>query len=402
MNGMNDMIIMMTTKTTMTITAKESYNAGDVILRCKPLVHSLHSDVKAKHCDNCLKRADQLLTCDRCGKMFYCSEDCRINDWTNGHNGECRVMANKSFDIKMDSFTRLLIRLYHCVESNTQFVNNYVETYNGSKIRLKDIEVDFQRFSKDAKRVTEFMAITGRLKYLKESYDINDLHRWYACLRMKLLYPIQYLSENVFELNRCLNRPPIALTVTLGISDFKHSCVANAAIVTNNLNIEVRAMNKIMIGEEITINRIEIDKRRSYRKQELGERFWTECHCYRCLYHLDKDLDYKKYNELLIDHKKQWNSANNYKTAERLNQKFEMDSSFLLQMQLIFGEYHPFITTSMVNSYLIYAKYSHLSTKPLLILWYNRIIEHIEITHGLGHPLYEMFTKVFKITEFDN
>ena len=51
------------------------------------------SDVDARYCDNigCSRRVDpSLLRCARCKTAAYCSKDCQVKAWKNGHKRECK------------------------------------------------------------------------------------------------------------------------------------------------------------------------------------------------------------------------------------------------------------------------------------------------------------------------
>ena len=58
-------------------------------------------------CDNCQKTraeqgVDQFLCCSRCQFEYYCSPDCQLSAWKNGHKERCRAKTNnyRNCDVK--------------------------------------------------------------------------------------------------------------------------------------------------------------------------------------------------------------------------------------------------------------------------------------------------------------
>ncbi|CAG2103048.1 unnamed protein product, partial [Medioppia subpectinata] len=139
--------------------------------------------------------------------------------------------------------------------------------------------------------------------------------------------------------------------------------------------MEIRAMTSIAIGEEITISSIPLHMNRIERQRILNFALIV-CHCDKCRLHLDKDIDYQEFWELLRKHEKQWKT---YKALNfvHMNFNYEMDSNFMAYLESIYGEFHPSVTFFLLCSFICFANNS--SNHSLIKLWFKRIERHFDL-----------------------
>lgn len=65
-------------------------NAGDIVIIEKPLHQSLDKNFTAGRCVNCFdSNLLDLMPCDSCTSVMFCSEDCRKLSWEKFHKYEC-------------------------------------------------------------------------------------------------------------------------------------------------------------------------------------------------------------------------------------------------------------------------------------------------------------------------
>src|SRR5258708_10254 len=75
-----------------------SYDPGDIIqANCQPLFKTTDKTLggSGKVCEHCFtsgkkKEFSSLKRCAGCNIVFYCSDECKTEDWLNGHEIECR------------------------------------------------------------------------------------------------------------------------------------------------------------------------------------------------------------------------------------------------------------------------------------------------------------------------
>jgi hypothetical protein len=66
---------------------------GQTIVRCEPLAHAVHGDLRQRVCDFCLNNASgSLRRCSGCRRVLYCGTDCQRSAWLECHRGECNFM----------------------------------------------------------------------------------------------------------------------------------------------------------------------------------------------------------------------------------------------------------------------------------------------------------------------
>ncbi|CAG2181317.1 unnamed protein product, partial [Oppiella nova] len=108
------------------------YKVGDVVMKCKPFVHSLNASQKAQRCDHCFKINDNLRKCSKCKSMYYCDQKCQRSDWSDGHRHECHLYDNFYDNCLTRDCDRFLLRLHLMLENNDQ---NRTQTheFNGQK-----------------------------------------------------------------------------------------------------------------------------------------------------------------------------------------------------------------------------------------------------------------------------
>ncbi|XP_054159974.1 histone-lysine N-methyltransferase SMYD3-like [Oppia nitens] len=384
----------------MPVISKQCYIPGDVVFEIKSRIHCLHYDYKGKHCDNCLKLSNQLKRCAKCHLMFYCDQSCQMNDWNNGHKKECRVMFGQTFAAlyhkkAIDVVDHLILRLCLYSKSNPHFIEEQHQTYDRTDLRIKDMDIDVDKVAKDRKNTVKLNLLRTLFELLEIDSDIQEMVFWYAFLELRMTSGSVYYTDNPNDIMNNDSDKPIACGITIGINDFQHSCFPNTAMISNGLTFEVRAIKDIAIGEEITRSRISINQNKKKRKKQLMDNFGYDCECHKCRLNLDKDIDYNKYDEMHDKHVNLWETISDSRIARLVHRNYEMDTQFMVQLQLIFGEYHPYITSTIVNNFILFSQYSQKATKPLLKYWYKLIKDHIRVTHGLSHPFFAMFDKLY-------
>src|SRR5581483_1953273 len=136
-----------------------SFNKGDVVLRESPLVSTLKENHKQERCGSCFAKlqTEMPLTC-ACGERRYCSDYCKEDDWTSGHNVECGVHLRDWFEARheevleecdWDKFRdvdeylthcELIVRLVLRVHCDKQLHSRSVKMPDGSMASYEDIQ----------------------------------------------------------------------------------------------------------------------------------------------------------------------------------------------------------------------------------------------------------------------
>ena len=134
---------------------------------------------------------------------------------------------------------------------------------NGSQEEFQSVIKSFHRMSDENKE--KFMGLYDRYESINVEDDLPD----WDFGNMELLKIYQIFKSNSFEMG-----------VGIQASRFNHSCSSNAEAFWNDENEtrEVRAVSKIKVGEEITVNYIwkqlsmkNVQLRHSITKSEVWE-----------------------------------------------------------------------------------------------------------------------------------
>ncbi|CAG2103049.1 unnamed protein product [Medioppia subpectinata] len=370
----------------MPVISSKPYIAGDVVFKCKPLLVYIQDKYKGEYCDNCLKPTDQLKRCSKCRQMYYCGKNCQTIDWSF-HKNECKVFRENRIDGFHTIFIPLL-RLYLRIKSDKTFATERHTLIDGSDVCLNDmnIAVNVRCISEDV------MLICGQFKSIGIDFKAEELNRWFK-LVLKNTDNMSRESDN-----------PISFAVAIGgavcpeLWPISHSCVPNTAMICRDGLLEIRAMKSIAVGEELTRTWIPLHWNRDKRRQLLSESH-SVCNCDKCRLHLDKDMDYEEFGELLKKHTFLWNGfrfgfQRQYQAFDSVNLSFEMDSNFIEYLEAMYGEFHPTVTLLLLQSFIYFAN-SKKASHSLLTLWFKRIERHVLVTHGSDYPWYAMLRNQF-------
>ena len=78
------------------------------------------------------------------------------------------------------------------------------------------------------------------------------------------------------------SQSPLGIAIDTTLAILNHSCVPNTTVIYSGLRLDLRSIQRINKGEELTISYIDISDFTAYRKRELRQRYYFDCHCLRC------------------------------------------------------------------------------------------------------------------------
>ena len=86
---------------------------------------------KRKACSVCAVVIENIKRCSKCQIRFYCSKECQVKDWKEGHKDNCKPLTTENIILK-DMNSRLqdsgLVHFQH-------LIRNSINSLNGEKIR---------------------------------------------------------------------------------------------------------------------------------------------------------------------------------------------------------------------------------------------------------------------------
>jgi hypothetical protein len=153
------------------------------------------------------------------------------------------------------------------------------------------------------------------------------------------------------------------------------------------LELQVRAMRAIGMGDELSLNYIHLDYTKFKRQSVLKKKYLIDCKCDKCVHNLDTNVNYDELKDLidrvLVDcHFGIW--------------AFDRDMKCVTHLVSIYGDFHPLITAHMfVTLFLIIiTDKKHLFDEKTVKELIQRVDNAMKVTHGLNHKLYKTFIEM--------
>ncbi|UXI20814.1 hypothetical protein NH340_JMT06757 [Sarcoptes scabiei] len=322
------------------------YNAGDIIVTCRPFIHIITDSMQGKLCDLCLRPTTQeyLIACDECNQIKLC-QNCRKSTspsiFKTIHMLECLLLKKYSTILSSASrfFLRVFLRLenpesipyqayYHPITkeeityddlipriilndgNETDDLCNQIKLcYQKYNQKLENNQTELIEAEGEERISIEEIAILQFMNLLEEFGQCDDLLEyidddgkiyriWKIFVRL-WSYAIPIYDESITGL---LTLDPIAYGIYLesSVMTEKHSCVPNCSFAHYGPVLQLRAMKTISVGKDFTVNYVDISMPRPERMLELRNYYITDCFCSRCLnQNYDGSLiDLEQFNEI--------------------------------------------------------------------------------------------------------
>ncbi|CAG8673267.1 18639_t:CDS:2 [Rhizophagus irregularis] len=213
------------------IITNKKIDIGKTIIISHPLISFPILTYNKIRCDQCLKKKENnLQTCSKCQRVYYCDRSCQKSSWISHHKLLC-PLYKKSKNNMDEEITEQSI---NNLKSFEKISNNTYENLNFNKISKDDL-----------------------INYLCVFYCNNfNLHDNQLFVYGEGTFPIGSL--------------------------FNHSCRPNAIVMYDGAVQIIKCIEVINVGEEINISYIDVALDRVTRKKMLQEKYFFECQCSRC------------------------------------------------------------------------------------------------------------------------
>ena len=116
------------------------YEPGEIVISCKPFVHTLEDRLRDSICDNCFNSKhfkngpEELKRCSGCQYVHYCSKSCQVEAWKKFHKEECGFLKEKPDALPI---IRLAARI--AIKLKKGGDNEFEELPDGRKIYFNDL-----------------------------------------------------------------------------------------------------------------------------------------------------------------------------------------------------------------------------------------------------------------------
>ncbi|KAM0791084.1 hypothetical protein ACM66B_004375 [Microbotryomycetes sp. NB124-2] len=238
-----------------------------------------------------------LSRCSGCSVVQYCSRECQLKDWKQGHKQECQALqrwlkskntapgSNRVYEVVPFTDIRGMARLIWL-----KTVSGHEQAWRAVNVLHSNLDPsDFERhrlYTLVATALTQYVGLEVIRDVFNESKDVVAfVTKWYSNAH----YIKSFSSEDV-GLASC----PLASTVN-------HSCAPNAAVVfpwshtsQKPILFQIRALRRIETGEEILISYTNLTRPTWKRQEALQDEFSFACDCISCSPRIEDPVDVRE------------------------------------------------------------------------------------------------------------
>lgn len=375
----------------MLLKSNESYSAGDVILSLKPIVFIVSAKSRLKRCNYCLAICNALKACSGCRYFQYCSQGCQKKDWKSFHKQECRVFKKaketSSPFLSMGS-ELLMLRVYLTFKAHPELLDLKYRLPDGLQLCFNDLMSNLEAIKQDEERMTKVTGLQTLLREIIPDFDEESFFLVYG-----------RVCTNSYGLEEEFDTDKIGHVLLIDAAAINHSCRPNAFIMSCGLNIELRALESISAGEEITVSYIGLVKSREHRRQELKSNWYFDCFCRRCCIEDDDVVDQIEMKEREICQRVCDSTTDE---MSKFHDLFFLILDFIRLHILVLHDHHPLITRLLFRASKARLNANpKFSDKESLNSVFKRFETEILVTHGKHHPMYKQFEDMKEISFYD-
>ncbi|KAF2068944.1 hypothetical protein CYY_009739 [Polysphondylium violaceum] len=345
--------------------AAKDISVGEVLLKCKSFYGIASDQYKKQVCYQCIKPIEQfsssssssscqsqksidnnnVLKCDGCNEVFYCSSKCKSLNIEQHKHYECRfikklkVPSFNKFKFQSDSFTEvrmilgILSRYYMDKILNQPFIVDEINSGDGiddeqeyltnvldDVFDLVENQITDQNNKGAKERVDELVEFITDILYdvllkglkaklNKKSISLsnsnsniqeNEVEQQQQQQQQQQLEKFEIIEKQFNQLVKLI-RPLICkvrcnqfgiwskkdkclgVAVSPSSSYFNHSCIPNCADIRDGKYMKFISLYPIKKGTPLCISYLDLDRTKESRNEDLKLGYYFECRCQRCL-----------------------------------------------------------------------------------------------------------------------
>ncbi|KAI9319482.1 hypothetical protein BX666DRAFT_1926439 [Dichotomocladium elegans] len=267
---------------------------GSVVITSQPLGTVPLEAHKNEFCNYCFRKLGTTATlplkrCSRCKSAYFCDMGCFKNAWLSYHQFVCQPSRDNDDDDQsrdLEMLERVALNVTRFYKRKAMMAAKAEEPRNDAQAQTtgeESIEVTMEAFEslmdhldKHPRHLLaeqyDLLAEEALLKpYLDDTMLTKaDLIRFLGIFRCN---NFSIYDEQLFAVGE--GTYPIA-------SLFNHDCRPNAVAMFDGALLQVKAIDTVEPGEEITLAYIDIAHSRRVRQQTLQDKYYFKCKCDRC------------------------------------------------------------------------------------------------------------------------
>ncbi|CAE6468729.1 unnamed protein product [Rhizoctonia solani] len=251
--------------------AARSLKAGSIVLAEPPLAVAIHPSYKGRRCDGCLRELDGLQKCSGCGVYWYCGVACQSASWKRHHRRLCafsKTYASSSAynDATEETQTDICLLAHLAAEYfyKCDTLNEAQATSNPTVQTFWDLLQSAQPHAGEN--------LISPLSFTSSSVLSAAASRF---------------GNNNFVIHDARLVPYAHGVFATASRSFNHSCRPNAVAMfeetENGVQMVIKLVEDVAIGEEICISYTDPASPDSKRRDALQHAYGFLCQCPRCV-----------------------------------------------------------------------------------------------------------------------
>ncbi|KAM9410589.1 histone-lysine N-methyltransferase SMYD3 [Pholidichthys leucotaenia] len=245
---------------------------GELVTSAEPLGCCVSNRVSREVCHQCFTRHETLLRCSQCKMARYCNITCQKQAWSI-HKRECKCLQRLLPRLPTDA-VRLAARIIFALLSTCKAVSEELYT-------LEELESHLNSMSEQKKESLSQLASMLEL-YLQQ--EVPDLTQETLALPPSCQEPLSIIAKvtcNCFTISDG-ELQEIGVGLYPSLSLLNHDCRPNCVMMFEGTKMQLRAVQNINPGEELTISYIETLSLTEDRQRQLEDQYHFTCGCQRC------------------------------------------------------------------------------------------------------------------------
>ncbi|XP_020495680.2 histone-lysine N-methyltransferase SMYD1a [Labrus bergylta] len=265
--------------------ATKELSVGDVVFAEPSFSAVVFDSLSTQVCHSCFRRQANLHRCAQCKFAHYCDRTCQTACWDE-HKQECGAI--RKVGRAPSESVRLAARVLWRIHKDTGIASDsQLVSVDQLEDHVSDLsEEDLKQMKTNVQSFQEYWSY-GRKKHSAE--EISHIFGIIKC--------------NGFTLSDQRGLQAVGVGLFPNLCLVNHDCWPNCTVILNNGNqsalssalhsqrrIELRAVEKIPEGQELTVSYVDFLNLSADRQKKLKENFFFECSCEHCSKHTKDDL----------------------------------------------------------------------------------------------------------------
>ncbi|XP_051898392.1 histone-lysine N-methyltransferase SMYD1b isoform X2 [Pristis pectinata] len=252
--------------------AKQDLWSGDVVF-AEPAYAAVVFDNLTHHvCHGCFKKHAKLQRCMQCKFAHYCDRTCQKAAWTE-HKNECTAIRNHG---KAPSESiRLASRILWRMRREGDIVSEDRVT------SIEDLQDHLDDLSEEEKK-----QLTLDIEVFQRYWPSNEQQVG----MQSISHIFGVISCNGFTISDQRGLQAVGVGLFPNLCLVNHDCWPNCTVMLNNGKIELRAIQQIKAGEELTVSYVDFLSLSADRCKMLKKQYYFDCSCEHCQKGIKDDL----------------------------------------------------------------------------------------------------------------